>query len=104
MFASGLFRFMNNRLVVSGKMYADLSQITKGNAKVLFLGEAPVLEDKPDLKFLVLKGKFEMRFFNADGQQINFGESGSDKPTANTTNPGSGSVVGLKKFTDQGVY
>jgi hypothetical protein len=58
-FASGLFRFMNNRLVVSGKLYADLSQVTKGNAKVLFLGDAPVIEDKPDLKFLVLKGKFE---------------------------------------------
>jgi hypothetical protein len=102
LFASGLFRFMNNRLVVSGKMYADLSQVAKGNAKVLFLGEAPVLEDKPDLKFLVLKGKFEMRFFGANGQQLNFGDPGSEKPAANTVNPGSGAVVSLKKLTDQG--
>jgi hypothetical protein len=72
-FGSGLFRFMNNRLKVSAKIYADLSQVTKGNAKILFLGEAPVIEDQPDLKFLVLKGKFEMRFLNANGQQMNFG-------------------------------
>jgi hypothetical protein len=103
-FGSGMFKFLNNRLAVSGKIYADLSQISKGNAKVLFLGEGPIIEDKPDLKFLVLKGKFEMRFFGADGQQVDFGDQDavSDKPTANTTNPGAGSVVGLKKVNDQG--
>jgi hypothetical protein len=101
-FGSGLFRFMNNRLKVSAKIYADLSQVTKGNAKILFLGEAPVIEDQPDLKFLVLKGKFEMRFLNANGQQMNFGTATSEKPSANIVNPGSGSVIGLKKLTDQG--
>ncbi|MFY8056774.1 MAG: hypothetical protein ACOVRM_03480, partial [Planctomycetaceae bacterium] len=101
-FGSGLFRFMNNRLLISGKIYADLSQVSKGNAKVLFLGEAPVIEDQPDLKFLVLKGKFEMRFLNGNGEPMTFGTNTSDKPSANTVNPGSGSVIGLKKLTEQG--
>jgi hypothetical protein len=70
MFASGKFRFMNNRLVIEGKMYADFSQILKGNAKVLFLGRAPVIEDAPDLRFLELKGKFEMRFIGPNGQPV----------------------------------
>jgi hypothetical protein len=56
LFASGKFRFMNNRLVLQGKMYADLSKVITGNAKVLFLAEGPVIEDSPDLRFIALKG------------------------------------------------
>ncbi|MFM7072750.1 MAG: hypothetical protein ACKO38_13260, partial [Planctomycetota bacterium] len=100
MFASGKFRFMNNRLVISGKLYADLSQILKGNAKVLFLGEAPVIEDMPDLKFLVLKGKFEMRFILPGGEIVKLDDtlmnSDSSKPSANLASPASGATVGLK--------
>jgi catechol 2,3-dioxygenase-like lactoylglutathione lyase family enzyme len=102
MFAAGKFRFMNNRLVVDGRLYADLSQVIKGNAKVLFLGRAPVMEDAPDLQFLVLKGKFEMRFLTPDGQQIDFGNLPSATPAANLASPGSGQVIGLQKLTSQG--
>ncbi|MEI7700245.1 MAG: hypothetical protein WCK86_10635, partial [Planctomycetia bacterium] len=102
MFAAGKFRFMNNRLVVDGRMYADLSQVTKGNAKVLFLGRAPVLEDAPNLKFLQLKGKFEIRFINGNGEPMTFGPAVAAEPTANLTSPGSGGVIGIQKLTSQG--
>ncbi|MFM7867532.1 MAG: hypothetical protein ACKPHU_25245, partial [Planctomycetaceae bacterium] len=102
MFAAGKFRFMNNRLVVEGKMYADLSQILKGNAKILFLGRAPVVEDAPDLRFLELKGKFEMRFFGPNGETLSFSTPAAPEPSANLHSPGSGAVIGLQKFTTQG--
>ena len=97
-FASGKFRFFNNRLVVKGKIYADLTQVAKGNAKILFLGEAPVIEDYPDLRFLVVKGKFEMRFLDANGQQMDFGASTNPNPSANLAFPGSGATLGLQKM------
>ncbi|MEN9556606.1 MAG: hypothetical protein RLZZ232_2892, partial [Planctomycetota bacterium] len=102
LFAAGKFRFMNNRLVVEGKMYADLSQITKGNAKVLFLGRAPVVEDAPDLRFLELKGKFEMRFIGPNGQPMTFSPVAAAEPSANLASPGSGAVIGIQKLTSQG--
>lgn len=37
LFASGKFRFMQNRLIIQGKMYADLTQVAAGNARVRFL-------------------------------------------------------------------
>ncbi|MFM7057153.1 MAG: hypothetical protein ACKO2P_09565, partial [Planctomycetota bacterium] len=102
MFAAGKFRFMNNRLVIEGKMYADLSQVTKGNAKVLFLGRAPVIEDAPDLRFLELKGKFEMRFFGADGKALNFAPNIPAEPSANLASPAAGAVIGIQRLTSQG--
>lgn len=102
MFAAGLFRFANNRLVIEGKMYADFSQILKGNAKLLFLGRAPVVEDAPDLRFLELKGKFEFRFIGPNGQTLSFGGNTSTKPVANLSSPGAGAVIGVQKLTSQG--
>ncbi|MFM8474302.1 MAG: hypothetical protein ACKOEO_00710, partial [Planctomycetaceae bacterium] len=102
MFAAGKFRFMNNRLVIEGKMYADLSQVTKGNAKVLFLGRAPVIEDAPDLRFLELKGKFEMRFFGPNGEALTFAPNVPAEPSANLVSPAAGSVIGIQKLTAQG--
>ncbi|MFN5977050.1 MAG: hypothetical protein ACK48U_21595, partial [Planctomyces sp.] len=102
MFAAGKFRFANNRLVIEGKMYADFSQILKGNAKLLFLGRAPVVEDAPDLRFLELKGKFEFRFIGPNGQTLSFGGNTSTKPVANLSSPGAGAVIGVQKLTSQG--
>ncbi|MFM7925180.1 MAG: hypothetical protein ACKPJJ_33550, partial [Planctomycetaceae bacterium] len=83
-------------------MYADFSQILKGNAKLLFLGRAPVVEDAPDLRFLELKGKFEFRFIGPNGQPLTFGGNTSPEPVANLSSPGAGAVIGLQKLTSQG--
>jgi hypothetical protein len=97
MYATGLFRFMNNRLVVQAKIYADLSRILSGNARVLFLGNAPFLEDAPDVRLLVLKGKFEMRFFGPGGEPIDMGAD-TQELGATLAKPVGGSTVGKKKM------
>ena len=97
MYAAGMFRFMNNRLVVQAKIYADLSRILTGNARVLFLGNAPYMEDAPDVRLLVLKGKFEMRFFGPGGEPL---DTGADEKELGATlvKPVGGSTVGKKKL------
>ena len=74
----------------------------RSNAKVLFLGRAPVIEDAPDLRFLELKGKFEMRFTGPNGQPMTFGNNSSAEPVANLSSPGGGAVIGVQKLTSQG--
>jgi hypothetical protein len=88
---------MNNRLVVQAKIYADLSRILSGDARVLFLGNAPFLEDAPDVRLLVLKGKFEMRFFGPGGEPL---DTGADEKELGATlvKPVGGSTVGKKKL------
>ena len=57
---AGQLNFLDNEIQISGKLYADLSQVTSGKVTVLFLADAPV---SPQL--LTIYGKLQMGFENA---------------------------------------
>src|SRR5205814_33789 len=96
----GALNFFNGNLSISGKLYADLSQISSGSLDVLFLADIP-----DQVRLLTIYGKLDMGFRNATGQEITFdtpspttsGAAGSSTPTAGLTGPaGSGGSVDVE--------
>ena len=63
----GKFNFAADLISIGIRMYADLSKIATGNVKVLFLANIP-----EQFNFLVISGKFQMGFKDADGKPVEF--------------------------------
>ena len=63
----GKLNFADNNLSVSGRLYADLSQIASGEATVLFLADVP-----DQVRVLTIYGKLQMGFKNASGEEVAF--------------------------------
>ena len=86
---AGQLNFLNNEIQISGKLYADLSQVSSGNVTVLFLADAPVSP-----RLLTIYGKLQMGFENASGQPVTFDVvQPTETPTTAQTTP-TGSVAG----------
>ena len=58
-----------NKISISGKLYADLSQVTSGNVTVLFLADVP-----DQVRLLTVYGKLKMGFRNGDNAPMAFVE------------------------------
>ena len=77
--AAGKLNFFSNPtdntalVSTTARLYADLSQILSGNAKILFLADIP---DQSQL--MVIKGKFQMAFQDATGNPIEFDSGEAD--------------------------
>src|SRR5262249_33777439 len=59
--------FAGNQISISGKLYADLSQVTSGKVTVLFLADIP-----DQVQLLTIYGKLQMGFANASGDPVTF--------------------------------
>ena len=72
---------------VSGRLYADLSNISLGAATVLFLADVP-----DQVRILTLYGKLQMGFKNVQGQEVTFAvpDLPPDDPTATLGGPADG--------------
>ncbi len=64
---AGQLNFADNKLSISGKLYADLSKVASGDVTVLFLANIP-----DQVQLLTLDGSIKMGFENAQGQQVTF--------------------------------
>ena len=90
----GQLNFADNKISLSGKLYADLSQVSSGSVTVLFLADIP-----DQVKLLTIFGKLQMGFENASGQQVSFDvvdptvspTAASSAPTATVADPAANS-------------
>ena len=81
---SGKLNFANNNVSISGKLYADLSQVTSGKVTVLFLADVP-----DQVQLLTIYGKLQMGFENSSGQPVSFNVAApAQSPAAASTSPG----------------
>src|SRR5262249_26213841 len=64
---AGKLNFAGNQISISGKLYADLSQVTSGKVTVLFLADIP-----DQVQLLTIYGKLQMGFANASGDPVTF--------------------------------
>ena len=84
----GTLNFADNNISISGRLYADLSQVTSGSVTVLFLADIP-----DQVRLLTLYGKLKMGFKNSSGQEVVFtvpqetATSGGGKPTGSVADP-----------------
>ena len=93
----GTLNFAHDLISISGRLYADLSKISSGNATVLFLADVP-----DQVRLLTIYGKLKMGFTNASGEEVTFDvvdaptstPAGTATPTAQLVSPapGGGSV------------
>ena len=98
--ATGKLNFFGGALSTAAKLYANLSEIAKGNATILLLADIP-----EQFRFLVLQGKFQMAFQNDSGDPMEFDSDAPDDtslPVANLAGPANGSTVGLVTFRGRG--
>ncbi|MFM7863139.1 MAG: hypothetical protein ACKPHU_02925, partial [Planctomycetaceae bacterium] len=95
--AGGKRIFFDGLLTASGKVYADLSQVAQGNAKILMLIDAP-----DDFRMLTIKGKIETKFLRADGSEVQNDTGGpevdSTKPVAASIFPAAGGQIGIQDW------
>ncbi len=97
----GTLFFANNQLSIAGRLYADLSEVAAGHAKILFLADLP-----DEVRVLSIYGKIEMGFRNSSGQKVTFdvdGASGSSgaggAPTVTLVDPvGTGGSIDAAKL------
>ncbi|MFM9114611.1 MAG: hypothetical protein ACKOU6_00420, partial [Planctomycetota bacterium] len=94
----GRLNFANNNLSISARLYANLSKIKEGSAKVLFLADVP-----DQVQLLIIKGKFQMGFNGADGKPVEFVTADPlTVPAANLSTPANKSEVGLSALNQRG--
>lgn len=63
----GQLNFASDNISVSGKLYADLSNVTAGEVTVLFLADIP-----DQIRLLTVHGKLKTGFRNASGEEVMF--------------------------------
>ena len=95
----GTLNFADNNLSVSGRLYANLSQISSGAATVLFLADVP-----DQVRILTLYGKLQMGFENAQGQAVTFTvpDDAPDTPTATLAGPADGGTISASTLNGRG--
>ncbi|MEN9554493.1 MAG: hypothetical protein RLZZ232_779, partial [Planctomycetota bacterium] len=95
--AGGKRIFFDGLLTASGKVYADLSQVAQGNAKIMMLIDAP-----EEFRMLTIKGKIETKFLRADGSEVQNDtgdvEVDSTKPVGASIFPAAGGEVGIEQW------
>ena len=68
--AIGKLNFLNDKISMTGRLYADISKIAAGEATVLFLADIP-----DQVQLLTIDGRFKMGFRNPDtGEEATFSE------------------------------
>ncbi|HND56210.1 MAG TPA: hypothetical protein PLV92_27525, partial [Pirellulaceae bacterium] len=95
--AVGKLNTFGGALSTTARMYMDISQIAKGNARVLFLADIP---DQAQL--LVIKGKLEMSFGLTTPVVVAGSPPVVDKPVASLVDPASGDTVGVNGLKTRG--
>ncbi|MDD2604023.1 MAG: hypothetical protein PHF66_04320, partial [Desulfobacteraceae bacterium] len=95
----GKLNFANDMLSVSAKMYANLSKIADGQAKILFLFDAP-----DQIELLTVGGKMEMLFSMGDEDvEYDFADP-LEKPVAVLASPGDGDSVFREDLNANGYF
>ncbi|KPK77291.1 MAG: hypothetical protein AMJ79_03720, partial [Phycisphaerae bacterium SM23_30] len=104
---AGKLNYANDKISISGKLYADLTKVEEGDVTVLFLADYP-----DQLRLLTIHGKLKMGFKNADGEEVAFDvleteeiSTEEEKPTGDIVDPadgGSMDVVVLNDRVDEG--
>jgi hypothetical protein len=90
----GKLNFANDALSVSGRLYADLSNVTAGDVTVLFLADVP-----DQVALLTIDGRLKMGFRNDTGEEIEIPVANLDPVDSVTetsgilTFPGDGEAV-----------
>ncbi|MFM7865059.1 MAG: hypothetical protein ACKPHU_12670, partial [Planctomycetaceae bacterium] len=84
-------------LTTSAKLYADLSQVSQGNAKILLLADFP-----DQVTLYTIKGKIETKYLKADGT-VQENDTGlpvaeSSKPVSASIFPAAGSQIGVAEW------
>ena len=95
----GKLNFAANNLSVSGRLYADLSNISQGAATVLFLADVP-----DQVRVLTLYGKLQMGFKNIQGQEVAFTvpDLPPNIPTATLGGPADGATIAASELNGRG--
>ncbi|HVP75835.1 MAG TPA: hypothetical protein VMS63_07420, partial [Gaiellaceae bacterium] len=95
----GKLNFAANNLSVSGRLYADLSNISQGAATVLFLADVP-----DQVRVLTLYGKLQMGFKNIQGQEVTFTvpDLPPNIPTATLGGPADGATIAASELNGRG--
>ena len=95
----GTLNFADNNLSVSGRLYADLSNISQGAATVLFLADVP-----DQVRILTLYGKLQMGFKNIQGQEVAFTvpDLPPDDPTATLAGPADSATIAASALNGRG--
>jgi len=85
----GKLNFAANKLSISGRLYADLSNVASGKVTVLFLADVP-----DQIQLLTIYGKLQMGFRNSSGEEVTFdvalpsaSAAGSTAPTVTIVDP-----------------
>ena len=96
----GQLNFLDNNLSISGRLYADLSNVANGDVTILFLADIP-----DQIELLTVYGKIKMGFRNPSGEEVTFDVvtdpnaiPGGGTPTADIIAP-----VGDGQAVDTGV-
>jgi hypothetical protein len=95
----GKLNFASDNLSITGKLYADLSKIARGEATILFLADIP-----DQVQLLTIDGKFKMGFRNPDGEEAFFTvvDPRTGKPYAKLAGPADAGVVGRGSINGRG--
>ncbi|HEY9249312.1 MAG TPA: hypothetical protein VIO38_09285, partial [Rariglobus sp.] len=83
---TGKLNFLADQLSVSGKLYADLSNVANGEVTVLFLADLP-----DQIRLLTVDGKLKMGFRDDTGSEVTLTAANLDAYA--TPGPTSGSVL-----------
>ena len=96
---AGQLNFADNKLSISGKLYADLSKVASGDVTVLFLANIP-----DQVQLLTLDGSLKMGFENAQGQQVTFQTTtpALPVPSAQLVGPINNGSVGVGTLDGEG--
>ncbi len=89
----GTLNFADNNISISGRLYADLSQVASGKVVILFLADFP-----DQVRLLTLYGKLKMGFRNSSGNEVTFDVVEGADPIATGTAP----TVGIGAPTTNG--
>ena len=96
----GQLNFLDDNISISGKLYADLSNVANGDVTVLFLADIP-----DQIELLSIYGKLKMGFRNSAGDEVEFEIAadataipGGGIPTADLIAP-----VGAGEAVDSGI-
>jgi len=95
--AAGRLNFAAEMVSITGRIYADVSNVASGRATVLFLGDIP-----EQFRFMVVEGKLQLGFEGPDGNPVEFVTvTPADNPNANLYAPANGGEISLKALNDR---
>jgi 6-phosphogluconolactonase (cycloisomerase 2 family) len=81
-FVGGTLNFADNKVSMSGKLYADLSHVNTGSVNVLFLSDVP-----DQVRLLTLKGVLNLGFVDANGNPVTTPTPSIQAPILSATSP-----------------